>query len=658
MRKISVIGASLLLLALASCSREKETTPADGFVKMRFTAVVDETRTAYENDKTVSWVAGDAISVYVTNGTDGQVVNFTAGEDLTFEGNVPAGYTTIVAGAYPANAAHTFDATGVKALHLPASYTLAAGANPASILPLAGTYANGVMTFRHPAGALKFTVDNVPATAVRFRFTAAGQKVNGSFAMDPALAASEAEAEQSVDITVPAAEGSRSFYVPMPAGDLAAGAAIALYDAENNLLFQKTVPQALTVSKNVIKRIAAVETWKKNEDWSAYYYGSYATTSGTIGKRICVENVTGTVYYEVLTEAVFNELGGSAAAYLSSSRFAERLAGMTKVFDGAFNINYTSLSKGKKYVMVFSADLDTKTFTGEYNCIEVNVPTFSTPAGWSTFVTERETDYTVRYTVPSTGIQWQYVSITAADFESSYLNDLECAIYTLIRNRKKSHESNPDSWKPRTGTQTYIYPNSGEYVLISVGIDENYRPTGAYCRLDYNFAMEDPSEAYSKWLGKWSVNDGTNSDTWTISRRRANHTYTVTGICNRSYPVEALFNEEDGSLLFKSQKNVANVISSGDERVINFYRASADKYSSANAEDLMTVTFSESDTDSATASYCTETYQYYQFIGVNAENKAFNYTKRPLPATLTRVVSDGVMLPDGCENSEEALPAE
>jgi hypothetical protein len=658
MRKISVIGASLLLLALGSCSREKETTPADGFVKMRFTAVVGETRTAYENDKTASWVAGDAISVYVTNGTDGQVVNFTAGEDLTFEGNVPAGYTTIVAGAYPADAAHTFDATGVKTLHFPTSYTLAAGANPASILPLAGTYANGVMTFRHPAGALKFTVDNVPAAAVRFRFTAAGQKVNGSFAMDPALAVSEVEAEQSVDITVPAAEGSRSFYVPMPAGELAAGAAIALYDAENNLLFQKTVPQALTVSKNVIKRIAAVETWKKNEAWSAYYYGSYATTSGTIGKRICVENVTGTVYYEVLTEAVFNELGGSAAAYLSSSHFEERLAGMTKVFDGAFNINYTTLNKGKRYVMVFSADLDTKTFTGEYNCIEVNVPTFSTPAGWSIFVTERETDFTVKYTVPSTGIQWQYVSLPAADFENTYLNDLECAIYTIIRSRKKSHESNPDSWKPRTGTQTYVYPNSGEYVLISVGIDENYRPTGAYCRLDYNFAKEDPSEAYGKWLGKWSVNDGTNSDTWTISRRRANHTYTVTGICGRSYPVEALFNE-DGSLLFKSQKNVANVISSGDERVISFYRATADKYSAANAEDLMTVTFSESDTDSATASYCTETYQYYQFIGVNAQNKAFNYTKRPLPATLTRVVSDGVMLPDGgTDNSEEALPAE
>ena len=662
MRKYMLFGASMLLLALAACTREKDMLPADGFVKMRFTAVVDEgsTRTAYENDKTASWVAGDQVSVYVSNGSAGQVVTFTADESLTFEGNVPAGYTTIVAGAYPADAAHTFDATGVKTLNLPASYTLAEGVAPASILPLAGTYAEGVMTFRHPAGALKFTIDNVPATAARFRFTAAGQKVNGSFALDPALAATEAEAEQSVDISFPAATGSASFYVPMPAGELAAGASIALYDAENNVLFQKTVPAALTVSKNVIKRIAAVGTWVKNEAWSAYYYGSYKTSSGTIAKRICVENITGTVYYEVLSEAVFNELGGSAEAYLSSSRFEDRLAGMTQVLNGDFNINYSSLSKGKKYVMVFSADLDTKTFTGEYNCIEVNVPTFSTPVGWSTFVTERETDYTVRYTVPSTGTQWQYVSITAADFEESYLNDLEYAIYSIIRSRKKSHESNPDSWKPRTGTQSYIFSNTGEYVLLSVGIDEDYRPTGAYCRLDYNFEKEDPSDEYAKWLGKWSVNDGTNTDTWTISRRRANYTYTITGVCNRAnFPVEALFNEEDGSLLIKSQKNIANTISSGDERVINLYRASADKYSGTNAAELMTVTFGESDTDSATATYCNETYQYYQFIGVNAENKAFNYTKRPLPATLTRVVEDGVMLPDEwIEKAEEALPAE
>ena len=333
MKKITVIGASVLFLALASCSREKETGPADGFVKMRFTAVVADgsTRTAYDNEKTVSWVAGDAISVYVTNGTDGQVVNFTAGEDLTFEGNVPAGYETIVAGAYPADAAHTFDASGVKTLHFPASYTLAAGADPASVLPLAGTYANGVMTFRHPAGALKFTVDNVPAAAVRFRFTAAGQKVNGSFAMDPALAATEVEAEQAVDITFPAAEGSRSFYVPMPAGNLAAGAAIALYDAENNLLFQKTVPQALTVSKNVIKRIAAVSSWTKNEAWEVkYMYDLYSKSSEKVYSYVNLSGTTGLYDISLSAKSYFDSHFGTIEGFLTSDVIPNRKASGTR----------------------------------------------------------------------------------------------------------------------------------------------------------------------------------------------------------------------------------------------------------------------------------------------------------------------------------------
>ena len=124
MKKYMLLGASMLLLAFTACNREKEALSPDGLVTLRFTAVVSDgsTRTAYENDKTASWVAGDQLSVYVTNGTDGQVVTFTADESLTFEGQAPEGYTTIVAGAYPADAGHTFDAAGVTALNFPASY--------------------------------------------------------------------------------------------------------------------------------------------------------------------------------------------------------------------------------------------------------------------------------------------------------------------------------------------------------------------------------------------------------------------------------------------------------------------------------------------------------------------------------------------------------
>jgi hypothetical protein len=659
MRKISVIGASLLLLAVASCSREKDITPADGFVKMSFKAVVDETRTAYENDKTVSWVAGDAISVYVTNGTDGQVVNFTAGEDLTFEGNVPAGYTTIVAGAYPADAAHTFDATGVKTLHFPASYTLAAGADPASVLPLAGTYANGVMTFRHPAGALKFTIDNVPATAVRFRFTAAGQKVNGSFAMDPALAASEVESEQSVDITFPAAEGSHAFYVPMPAGELAAGAAIALYDAENNLLFQKSVPQALTVSKNVIKRIAAVETWKKNEAWQAKYLrDEYSSSAKKVYSKVRISGTTGKYGLYLATRSTFDSKYGSAEGFLASNYIPERKAAGTNPYTSNAIINYTKMSSGQKVIIIYGVD-DDYNFTGEYNLVEFEVPEFFTPEGWSMTFNPHYNSSTygivpaVTFKV-SEGSTWLYNYMTKSVFES-YGSDPAAFIWS------KRTSTNDLRVKAST-TITYSTLETGEYVFISYGMteradaDSDRIPTGEYCLLEFSY--EKPTDAYQSWVGKWSVTDGTpKTDTWTVSAKNNNHTYNVKGLAgNGGLTVEATFDEETGQMKFKSQPDFATIVKDGETRVISLFGTDGSHYSTGTYN-LMYAAFNEGSTDAANLiSADPEKYTKYKLYGyVNGQN-LYSYGIRTLPSTMTRVVSEGVLMPDGETEEDAGLP--
>jgi hypothetical protein len=656
MRKISVIGASLLLLALGSCSREKESTPADGFVKMRFTAVVGETRTAYENDKTASWVAGDAISVYVTNGTDGQVVNFTAGEDLTFEGSVPAGYETIVAGAYPADAAHTFDANGVSTLHLPASYTLAEGADPASVLPLAGTYADGVMTFRHPAGALKFTIDNVPATAVRFRFTAAGQKVNGSFAMDPALAATEVEAEQSVDITVPAAEGSRSFYVPMPAGELTAGAAIALYDAENNLLFQKAVPQAMTVSKNVIKRIAAVSSWTKNEAWQATYLrDEYSSSAKKVYSKVRISGTTGKYGLYLATRSTFDSKYGSAEGFLASNYIPEKKAAGTNPYTSNAIINYTKMSTGQKVMIIYGVD-DDYNFTGEYNMVEFEVPEFTTPADWSmTFKPEYDNNGTIvqAVSVKTDGSSWGFTWMTKSVFASNYGSDPVAAI-----------------WKKRTSTDKLRTSKSisillgtideGEYVFLCYGMDERVdsdsdrTPTFKYCLLEVDYRK--PTEAYLAWIGTWNVSDDTpETDKRTVTSKKVNSSYNVKGLGkNTGLTVEATFDEETGQMKFKSQPNFATLVVEGETRVISLFGTDGSHYSTGTY-DLMNAAFDEGSTDAATLiSADPEKYTKYKLYGyVDGQNK-YNYGTRTLPSTMTRVVSEGVLMPDGEPAEEEA----
>ena len=667
MRKISVIGASLLLLALGSCSREKDTNPADGFVKMRFTAVVGDTRTAYENDKTASWVAGDAISVYVTNGTDGQVVTFTADESLTFEGNVPAGYTTIVAGAYPADAAHTFDATGVKTIHFPATYNLEEGDDPASVIPLAGTFANGVMSFTHPAGALKFTIDNVPATAVRFRFTTFGHKINGNYALDAELEDTLTDAEKSVDINFPAAAGTHTFYVPMPAGELYAESVISLYDFDNEILFQKVASKEITVTKNVIKRIATVEGWKKNEEWQvAYLKDSYSTSSNKVNSQIQVKGTTGPYDLAIFTKGTFDtRYHGSVENFLASNYIAEKKAGGASPKTKNTTWLYSRLSAGVKNVVIFGLD-EEYNFTGEYNFIEFEVPEFTMPEDWHL---EFNPEYRVNGAIhPAVHIQVpEGTSYSTANLKKeTFLNDYGGDAPAYIWSRLTSTST------IRTSKDINLYFSSldeGDYVYIVYGVYEREQEGGnrtltyEYALLEYTYTApsSEPTEAYNAWIGKWSVADGTNTDTWTITADKTNETYSISGLMGRtstSFVVSGFLNE-DGTLQLNAQMDIRTFngkMSDGNTYPVSLCllgrkEASGSFYTyQTNPYPLLKATMDASGS-TATLAPAGSTYLYYSFLGsyfnANNEKKWAGYGTRPANASMTRVVEDGVMAPDG-----------
>ena len=659
MRKYMLLGASMLLLAATACNREKDIVPADGFVTLRFTAVVADgsTRTAYQNDKTASWVAGDAVSVYVTNGTEGQVVTFTADESLTFEGQVPAGFTTIVAGAYPADAAHTFDATGVKTLHLPASYTLTEDDDPASVLPLAGTYANGVMTFSHPFGALKFTVDNVPATATRFRFTTFGHRISGNYALDADLEDTVVDAEKSMDINFPAAEGTFTFYVPMPAGELYPDSVIALYDEDGNLVFQKVAPQAITVTKNVIKRIAAVSSWVKNEDWQAAYLRDvYNSSSQKIYSYVSVSGMTGPYDIALSSESYFNNHYGTVEGFLASNYIPNKQASETKPKTGDKTLSYNRLSPGKWIMVIYGLD-EGYNFTGEYNVVDVIVPEFYTPEGWSLSFNPQYTSSSGAV-VPaltikvSEGSTWLYSYMKKNVYES-YGSDPAVFIW--------SKRTSTNELKVKTSsTYTFSTLEEAEYVFISYGMTERADegsdriPTGEYCVLEVNY--QKPTEAYQAWIGQWSVTDNTpKTDTWTISAKENNVAYKVKGLGNQSAIVgEALFDAETGQLKFKSQKDFVTVRTSEDDNVqVCLYGTNGSTYYTG-IYDLMSAAFDDSAQNTATLlSFDMEKYPYYKLYGFVDGTLKYNFGARSLPSTMERIVSSGVMPADGWEPSVE-----
>lgn len=692
MRKQLLLGASMLLLAATACNREKDVLPADGLVKMRFTAVVDDgTRTAYENDKTASWVAGDKISVYVSNGTDGQVVTFTADESLTFEGSVPAGYTTIVAGAYPDDAAHTFDANGVKTIHFPASYTLDADDDPASVLPLAGTYADGVMTFRHPFGALKFTIDNVPATATTFRFTTFGHRIIGSYAPDAEMEDTLADSEKSVEIHFPAGEGSKSFYVPMPAGELYADSVIALYDADGNLVFQKVAPQAITVTKNVIKRIAAVETWKKNEAWQATYLKDvYSKTSQKVGSYVQVTGTTGPHDIYLSTKSYFESHYHSIEGFLSSSYIPNKQAGGSSPKTANATYNYNRLSPGVYTAIIYGLDNDYN-FTGEYNLVEFEVPEFTQPDDWHlafnpSYNVNGELHPAVHVQVPE-GTSYSTANMKKETFLSDYGGDPVAYIWTRV---------NPSaSVTIRTNKDINLYFGSLEetdYVYIVYGIREAEQTGGdrilsyEYALLEYTYVKpsDEPTEAYNAWIGQWTVTESSGdapfTDTWTISAKNNNASYKITGLVKRtSWEVTGVL-EGDGSLLIKAQKDIATTTtSSGYEASVNLYGKRADGKTYTGTYDLMRATMDTANPGHAVLAppSSSSLYVSYLFYGTYTDdtgaNKAVTWTNgvRSNSALMEFVTTDGIMAPDGGPEvaedftmgpepvvTEEALPAE
>ena len=664
MKKYMLLGASMLLLAITACNHEKEALSPDGFVTLRFTAVVSDgsTRTAYENDKTAAWVAGDQLSVYVTNGTDGQVVTFTADESLTFEGRAPEGYTTIVAGAYPADAGHTFDATGVKALNFPASYTLAEGADPASVLPLAGTFADGVMTFRHPAGALKFTIDNVPATDVRFRFTTFGHRINGSFDLDPVLDDTVVDAEKSVDILFPAAAGSRSFYVPVPAGELYAESVIQLYDADDKLVFQKVAPQAITVTKNVIKRIAAVSGWSKNEEWQAAYLRDvYSTSSKKVVSYVEITGTTGGYDMALYAKSTFDNQYGSAEAFLASSYIPNKKAGGSQPKTTNAIFSYNRLSPGPRVMVIYGLDEDYN-FTGEYNLVEFEVPQFTTPEAWTlTYIPDYMTSagagpYPAIRVTTTEGATWQLACITKTTFENNYGSDAVAYIWS-----RRTQTSTLRDKTPFTLYYTTLTPDT--YIFLSFGMNERVdessdrTPTYEYCLMEVS--LEEPTEAYQAWLGQWSVTDDTpKTDTWTVSAKSNNNAYSVKGMGgNSGFTIEAIFDAETGQMKFKSQPEFTTVVKEGETRVISLFGTNGSTYWTGSY-DLMYAAFDEGTTDAATLNSADpEKYTKYKFYGYVDGTLKYNYGTRTLPSTMTRVETAGAPLPDDWSATADAEAA-
>lgn len=668
--KKHLFGTILVLAALAACNKEVETlTPAvdngqeevtPGKVTITFTAAIDEaTRTTYEGDKIAHWAAGDAISVCVTNSgnTDYKIAKFEASgatdAGMEFTGEVEPGYTTIVSGVYPANDVYSsspdnyFKDGAVKSIYLPNSYDLEDADDTGRFIPLIGSYDGESMTFSHFCSTMKVTLTNIPTDATVFTFTTNGKQIAGDFTLsdEGRMAMANQTSNNSVQFTFRPVLTERSFYIPIPDGQLTAGSYVTvektIENSNNEVLFKKVINSTPTFprtsdNKDAIRILPAVACWTRNEDWNAYYYGTYKTDNGSIYKGVATENVSSPYYYALINENTFNNTyGGSVIEYLSSNSFAEAVGNATpRTGDRIFG--YTTFAPGIRYIIIYGLDENNK-FTGEYNCVKIERPVFATPEGWSISVVEGDS-YPIKYKRPS-GVQWQYVTVKASTF-TTYSEDVEYLIYTYARSYKNQYEEDPTKRAPLAANYNLPAPTNAEgveYVFVSFGIDQNYLPTGDYFLLDYTFEI--PTDAYSAWLGKWTVVDNgstQNTDTWTITRKQANHSYTVKGLLGYSsdYSFEIKFNEEDGALVFPSQ--IYNSSTTLTYWLVGSSNKAADHQQ--GEYDIMQASFNENDPDKATLVGLNPLKRYYT-VSYNKSDGSYNgyYKVRYLPSTMTRV---------------------
>lgn len=276
---------------MVACRQEKEPDNLipEGFKVLSIEAgTAAETRTAYADEKTFSWNAGDRISVLCNDGQRNFWETFTADASAavstfsaTVEGNTVLGALdgTRVA-LYPASDGHVYDGPDAISFNIPLErdFRAASGGHRESAIPMfAWGNEEEEYAFANLTGAAKFTFSHVGCSHVKFSFlTTTACKLSGTFPLS--LDSDAAKVRWSAAETQAAAErgvtyyadverdGSVSFYVPYAAGTIWAWSHLTLEDADNeeaDPLYSNTKINNIVVAKN---RIAVLPTL--DIDWA------------------------------------------------------------------------------------------------------------------------------------------------------------------------------------------------------------------------------------------------------------------------------------------------------------------------------------------------------------------------------------------------------
>ena len=198
MKKILLFASIAALLATA-CSVVPEievNEPDSPTYTFTLNATMDSelTKTAYENDKTFSWSAGDQISVLFHNGDVNKFFTLTnttgAGTSATFSGEIESGYAIGASddaskkyALFPAGS-HSYTAGNLPVFNIPASTDFTASHFSANIPMAANGDGENSFVFKHMAGVYKVTFTGIDESVTKVRLAVTNQlnyQISGDF---------------------------------------------------------------------------------------------------------------------------------------------------------------------------------------------------------------------------------------------------------------------------------------------------------------------------------------------------------------------------------------------------------------------------------------------------------------------------------------------
>ncbi len=301
MKKIYLITLALLAL---SCNREElnDYNNAVLFHNASIIAVMendDETRSLVDSDGKFTWEKGDKISVWSTSGTFTEFVLSDGAEgndEARFSGNISDGAEMAGYAVYPSSLSHKYS-DGNLTLHLPSEYgdfltEYSPNTNAITIADAGDTEAgdNGtrIFKFRHLAGVLRLSLENVPAGAAQVVFTA-NVGITGDFTVnpagtDPVIGTTETNASNnSVTIKFKPLESTgwdtMQFFCPLPVGEYD-GFTFDLLDKDGNQLWSRSVSQKNNILRRTLSILPTVSCMTQSEIERAALIELYEATGG------------------------------------------------------------------------------------------------------------------------------------------------------------------------------------------------------------------------------------------------------------------------------------------------------------------------------------------------------------------------------------------